>query len=355
VQPSYRLDRSYEWNAVNGPDFGGPFPVLARTPLKTFLGLPVRSRFGIPAGLLPNSRWLEVYARLGFDILTYKTVRSVARPCAPAPNWLPLEEAELAQRLPDPEAALSLASAEALHATSTLAGSFGMPSVLPEMWMPDIERARRCIGPGQVLSVSVVGTAGPGTSAEAFIADFADVAARAVEAGAQVLELNLSCPNVGAAEGQIYQDVEMTERIARSVRRAGPGRPLLLKMGSLPLAPLRGLLQALGDSVAGIVMMNAPSRPIIAAGGQAAFGAGRERAGVTGAGILPLGLAAVRDSCRVIRELGLPLQVVAVGGISTAEDALAYLEVGACAAMSCTGAMINPLLAAELKARLPQV
>ena len=76
--PTYRFDKSFEWNYVHGPHFDGPWPEVAPTPMKSFFGLPVRSRFGIPASILPNSRWLETYARLGFDILTYKSVRRVA-------------------------------------------------------------------------------------------------------------------------------------------------------------------------------------------------------------------------------------------------------------------------------------
>ncbi len=77
--PTYRTDRSFEWNHANGPDFAGPWPAVPDTPMKEFFGLPVRSRFGVPASVLVNSRWMGTYARLGFDILTYKTVRSQAR------------------------------------------------------------------------------------------------------------------------------------------------------------------------------------------------------------------------------------------------------------------------------------
>src|SRR2546426_9525113 len=92
ARPAYRFDRSFEWNDVHGPDLKGPWPEVPLTPMKSFFGLPVRSRFGIPASILPNSRWLETYARLGFDILTYKSVRRVARACGPAPNWMFADE-----------------------------------------------------------------------------------------------------------------------------------------------------------------------------------------------------------------------------------------------------------------------
>ena len=44
---------------------------------------------GTSAGPLLNGRWILYYAALGFDILTYKTVRSRHRACYPMPNLQP--------------------------------------------------------------------------------------------------------------------------------------------------------------------------------------------------------------------------------------------------------------------------
>src|SRR5262245_62215826 len=49
-------------------------------------GRPLNSSLGIAAGPLLNSKWVEAYARLGFDILTYATVRSAFRPAYALPN-----------------------------------------------------------------------------------------------------------------------------------------------------------------------------------------------------------------------------------------------------------------------------
>ena len=46
-----------------------------------FCGLPVNSPLGVAAGPLLNGRWCLYYASLGFDVLTYKTVRSRRREC----------------------------------------------------------------------------------------------------------------------------------------------------------------------------------------------------------------------------------------------------------------------------------
>ncbi|MBI3515244.1 MAG: hypothetical protein HY060_14470, partial [Proteobacteria bacterium] len=85
-RPIYRIDRSFEWNAAHGPAFDGPWPALPVPPMTEFLGLPARSRFGLAASLILNARWCALYSRLGFDLLTYKTVRLRARAAHAAPN-----------------------------------------------------------------------------------------------------------------------------------------------------------------------------------------------------------------------------------------------------------------------------
>ena len=83
VQFTYDIGQSYRENYERGPVFHDEPPEVPTTSMKDFLGLPVASRFGIAAGLLLDSKWVLGYARRGFDILTYKTVRSRARTSPP--------------------------------------------------------------------------------------------------------------------------------------------------------------------------------------------------------------------------------------------------------------------------------
>jgi dihydroorotate dehydrogenase len=352
VRPTYRVDRSFEWNHANGPDFAGPFPPVPETPAKDFFGLEVRSRFGVPASILLNSRWIETYARLGFDLLTYKTVRSVERICQPPPNWLFIDEA--ASTLADPEAPVPLARvAPPDTRRATFGGSFGTPSVAPAAWAPDIAVAKRALGPGQALIVSVMGTARPGLSDDEFVADFATLARTVAANGADLVEADLSCPNVARREGEVYLDVEQSARIAGAMKACG--KPLLLKTGDFVD---RGRMAAFLEAVAGadgVVMINGPSRRIVDAAGGPAFGAGRERAGVTGAAIKPLALKAVSDAVEIVARKGLALKIVGVGGVCSAADARDFLAAGAVAVQSATAAAWNPYLAAELKAAAPDV
>jgi dihydroorotate dehydrogenase len=47
--------------------------------------------------------------------------------------------------------------------------------------------------------------------------------------------------------------------------------------------------------------------------------------------------------------------VVGCGGVTSPQDARDFLAAGACAALSATGATLNPYLACELKAQAPDL
>ena len=139
------------------------------------LGRPLNSSLGVAAGPLLNSKWVEAYARLGFDVLTYATVRSTFQPAYALPNIRHVDNREQA-------AVVSRPTSNGDGAT--IAVSLGEPSMEPDVWRKDLRRARERIGRGQILIASVIGTPHLGGDADALIADYAQVAGWAAEAGA---------------------------------------------------------------------------------------------------------------------------------------------------------------------------
>jgi len=348
----YQFDLSFEDNARQGPRFDGPWPRVPEVPGKTFLGLPVNSRYGIAAGPGINSRWLECYGRLGFDILTYKTVRLVERLAHPAPNFTYLEADASAAA----EAALGIGAAGSAlpPEVAWTGGSIGTPSSAPAFWQEDIAVAKAGLGSGQVLIVSVMGTASSGMSRDAFANEFETLAGMAREAGADVVEGNLSCPNVTAEEGQVYLDTALSAQIAQALRRGAGGLPTLLKVGHLG-PEMSAFLRAVAPHASGVVMANALARPILDRSGAPYFGSSRRMAGVHGAGIHHLSLDCVREARAIIDRERLGLEVVGVGGASTPERAAAFIEAGACAALVASSAFIAPFSACVLKEQRPDI
>ena len=349
---TYDVDKSWEDNCRNGPQFCSEAIPLAHLPTKSFLGLSVRSRIGVAAGLLLNSRWIEGYAARGFDILTYKTVRSAARPCYPLPNWVFVDD----DNPKDPHQPVFVRSALP-DAPDNVSSSvcFGMPSVAPEVWRPDIREARSKLRDGQILIVSVVATPSETPSRESITADFAQCAAWAVESGADVIEANLSCPNVCSAEGTIYHDPEFCRAVSTRIREAIGPKPLLLKTGLFADsdAMLR-FLHAVADYADGVTLVNCMIRQVLHRNGRPAFGDQFVRAGVLGRAIHRPSVEAVREMCSTIRREQLPLQVAAVGGVSKDSDFADFFEAGAAAVLCGSSPMYLPDLAARMQLLHPE-
>lgn len=162
--PRYDRHQSYDWNYEHAPD-----PVEMETPPLPgswhFCGLKTASPLGIAAGPLLNGRWCLYYAGLGFDVLTYKTVRSMPRACYDLPNLQPVE----CKPLHGGEQYLPAAAAMKRN----WAVSFGMPSKPPDVWRADVERTKKKLATEKLLSVSVVGTIREGDTIDDLADDYA--------------------------------------------------------------------------------------------------------------------------------------------------------------------------------------
>lgn len=347
--PTYDPARTYDENYAAGPAYAGPFPALAR-PAKPcrVLGFELDSPLGVPAGPLLNSAYTSLYGRLGWDVPVYKTVRSVARACHPAPNCLFIPSDALKED--DALSVRATAPEPQTIADLTITNSFGMPSKAPAEWMEDVRKASAALGAGQLLIVSIVGT--PGAGERNLIDDFAYTAALAKEAGARAIEANFSCPNVVSREGSLYGDPEQSAAVTAKIRREIGDIPLLIKIGALAEDRLRAVVKANLANVDGIAAINTvPLRIIDSEGQQALPGEGRLQSGVCGAAIRNVGADMTARLVRIRDDLGTPFAVVSVGGVMTEVDIDARLALGADLVMSATAAMWDPLLASRWRAR----
>lgn len=347
--PTYDVGETYDENYAAGPVFAAPLPApVAPKKAWSFLGFDLASPLGVPAGPLLNAAYVDFYGRVGWDVPVYKTVRSIARACHPAPNCLFISPDMLVE-----EDALSIrptAPAPDRVDDLTITNSFGMPSKAPAEWMLDVQKAAESLGKGQLLIVSVVGT--PGAEGRSLVDDFAHTAKLAAEAGAEVIEANFSCPNVVSGEGSLYGDPETSALITERIKREIGDIPLLIKIGALPEERLTAVVRANLPHVAGFAAINTvPLRVVGADGRQALPGEGRLQSGVCGAAIKVVAATATERLVRVRKALGADYKVIGVGGVMTEADIDARLDMGADLVMSATAAMWDPLLAHRWKSR----
>lgn len=341
----------------------GPFPLLENSkpytnqgePKFTFLGKKVYSPFGIPAGPLLNSKHTTFAFNQGFDIVCYKTQRSVPFDCNQFPNVLYLDvEGDLTlEKAAKPQLG-TVESKKPLNKTS-ITNSFGNPSRGPAFWVDDLKKAVKAQGKGQLLIMSVVGTIKEGGTPDDYYDDFAAAAEMAASTGVEAIELNLSCPNV-ATEGVLCYTHDAVVSICKKTRERIGDIPLIAKFGYFSEQQQELLEQIITDIspyISAISSINTISAPVVDENGEQALpGPNRLNSGVCGAGIKWAGLDMVKRLDALRKKLKLNYEIIGVGGVMSAKDFADYRAAGADAVQSATAAMWNPDLAAEVKASL---
>lgn len=340
MQALYNPKITFEENFTNGPFFDGEIPARSFPPESAwidFLGHKIASRLGVPAGPAMNSNWVELFAKLGADVIVYKTIRTQRYPCHPLPNVTFVDASLNLKNLDTPLIAIE-------KETTGITNSFGMPSKDPEFLRTDIKKAKESLKPGQLLIVSAVGTPRPG---EDFTADFVQAVTLAKEYGGEVVEANFSCPNVCTGEGSLYTNPQTVKDLGGKLVEALGNTPLILKIGFFRDQKImrQVFIAAAEAGVKGISGLNSVAMKVVDESGAPALGPDRPTSGVCGSPIRELALQFVRDARQIINEEKLNLALIGVGGVTEPEHFQNLLDAGADLAMSATGMMWDPYLA----------
>jgi len=182
--------------------------------------------------------------------------------------------------------------------------------------------------------------------------DFAKAARLAKEAGAQIIEANYSCPNTKGGVEDVYTRPDLSAAISQAIRTAiGPETPFLMKIGYLPSPLLERVVKANAHLINGVVAINTIRTQVVDKS-RAPFFEGRLQAGISGSLIKQKAKEVLENLVRLNAREKLELTILGAGGITTADDVDEFLSLGITAALTCTGAWVNPYLAIE--ARLAQ-
>lgn len=319
-------------------------------PKYDFFGTPVYSPFGIAAGPLPTAKFIKAAINKGFDIVTLKSVRTDTFPLNPYPQVRPV------QLTGDLNPSQLIVVADSYTEPLAVANSFGIPSIKPEAWQPDMAEAVKVPGQGQALLLAFQGTA-RGQGREAFVQDHVRGVQMIRDVSLDsVIEINLSCPNEpDASTGKTALacfDTAMTTQIVTTVRAANPGLKFIIKLAYFADDDqLRGLIQAVGGLVDGISAINTIPATVVDAAGHEVFPS-RPQAGISGAPIKWAGLEMTRLLKQYREGFNYNYKIVSMGGVLSARDFHEYRKAGADIVMAVTGPMWNPNLAAEIKQSL---
>ena len=341
----YDVGQTYDWNYAHAPALTDEERTEARRRWRAWpgtwrcCGWPLSAPLSVAAGPLLNRDWLRYYAELGFEWLTYKTVRQRAHPCYGPPNLQPVQADSLDGTPNDVPASVDW--------TGSWAVSFGMPSQAPDVWQQDVRSARRDLAPACALSVSVVATPAPTATWQQVAEDYSTCAAMAVGNGANQIELNLSCPNVSSCEGQLYRQADAVRAVVDRVRERIGQTPLLLKLGLLQDATtIDRLLESVAETTQALVMVNCIAKRVRCGSTWMFEGAVR---GIAGAAIHLAAVRQVEQFRARLDRMGLDLQLVGSGGVSEVAHVQRFLDAGASCVQLATAIMREPDIALRLR------
>jgi dihydroorotate dehydrogenase (NAD+) catalytic subunit len=159
------------------------------------------------------------------------------------------------------------------------------------------------------------------------VENFAQVAARVAEAGPDLIEVNISCPNVHDEFGTPFaSDATAAAEVTAAVKRAVAGRaPVLVKL-SPNVADITAIARAVeGAGADGITAINTLTGMLIDVHARHPILANRT-GGLSGPAIRPL---AVRCVYEIFRAVDLP--IVGTGGVNSGRDAVEMIMAGATA------------------------
>lgn len=357
--PFYDHTVSYLDNYDKGP-FGlfatNPEEALPKPKPTTFLGFSVDVPFGIPAGPLLNSKFVNAAWNWGYSIPVYKTVRGNEYPTHPAPNVIKVTSKQ--KDIHPGETVIGHPDQSSVDVTRDgITNSFGVPSKVPEIWQADVKKSLAVMKPGNVMVLSFMGTKKEDMTFDEYVADFEKACKLAKDTGAPILEVNFSCPNVGK-EGLICNDVPTSRAILEALKKAKGNTPLLVKIGYFDKSQqdtLTKLLDAIYENVEGVSAINTIQAKVVDESGNQALPGSPVRlmSGICGAAIKWAGLEMAEKLVAYKKGKALKdFAVVGVGGVTTVEDYHQYMSLGVDAVQSATGAMWRPELAIEVRKSL---
>jgi len=159
--------------------------------------------------------------------------------------------------------------------------------------------------------------------------------------GVAAIELNISCPNVGAGGLQFAIDAGAAGEVTAAVRRA-TDLPLLVKL-SPNVADIRPIARAIADAGADALTAINTLSGIAVAPGRARPLLGNIYGGLSGPAVKPVALRVVYEAAQAVK-----IPVVAIGGVTELADVLDFLAVGAVAVQVGTAIFADPTLPVRL-------
>jgi dihydroorotate dehydrogenase (NAD+) catalytic subunit len=220
---------------------------------------------------------------------------------------------------------MGYANPTVVQASCGLINAMGLPNPGIDEYAEEITHAKTVVHTPLIASVF-------GYSAD----EYALVARKAVEAGADAVELNVSCPHVEQTGSEIGQNPKILAEVVSKVK-ASVHKPIIVKLSpnvtdiaETAQAAVKAGADALTaiNTVKAVAIDAETARPILS----------NVRGGLSGPSIKPIALRCVYDLYEQVKT-----PIIGCGGITTWQDATEFLLAGASAVQIGTAvALKNP-------------
>ena len=171
--------------------------------------------------------------------------------------------------------------------------------------------------------------------------DYVEVVERLASEDVDLLEINISCPNVKEGGIAFGQDPKAVEAITKAVK-AKAKQPIIMKLSPnvTDITEMAKAAEAGGADVLSLINTITGMKIDIE---RQTFALANKTGGMSGPAIHPV---AVRMVYQVARAVGVP--IIGMGGIATAEDAIEMMLAGATAVSVGTSNFRNPTTTIEV-------
>ena len=171
--------------------------------------------------------------------------------------------------------------------------------------------------------------------------DYVDVVERLADEPVDMLEINISCPNVKEGGIAFGQDPKAVEAITKAVKRVAK-QPVIMKLSPnvTDITVMAKAAEAGGADVLSLINTLTGMKIDIH---RRAFALANKTGGMSGPAVKPVAVRMVYQTAQAVK-----IPVIGMGGIATAEDALEFILAGASAVSVGTANFYNPTATLEI-------
>ncbi len=171
--------------------------------------------------------------------------------------------------------------------------------------------------------------------------DYIDAVEQLADTNADLLEINISCPNVKEGGIAFGQNPKMAEEITAAVKKHAK-QPVIMKLSPnvTDITEMARAVEAGGADAVSLINTLTGMKIDVE---RRTFAVANKTGGLSGPAIKPVAVRMVYQVANAIR-----LPIIGMGGIRTAEDALEFILAGATAVAVGTANFVNPYTTVEV-------